>query len=198
MTDNVYAPPKAALSAIAESGAACPFYVVSTRKFIILFFATMGMYQLFWHFKNWNRYRFSPGANASLWPVPRAIFAFLFAHALFRHVAAYRPENATEPWNAGGNAWQVAGLMVASILLERLAELAVVSVITGWGSLLILIPLALAYTPVQDQINARCGDPAGRGNDTLTGANIAWCVFGVLLWVLSLIGIFGTGLARNS
>ena len=193
MTDNVYAPPKAALTA-AESGAACPFYVVSTRKFIILFFATMGMYQLFWFFKNWNLYRHS--ANASLWPVPRALFAFFFTHALFRRVAQHNPEHAMEAWNPGGNAWQVVGLMVASMVLDRMAERAIAVPVTGWGSLLILIPLALAYTPVQDQINARCGDPAGRGNDALTGANIAWCVFGVLLWIMSLFAIFGTGLAK--
>lgn len=189
MTDNIYAPPKAELAPAIEASTGAPFYIVSTRKFLILYAATLGMYQLFWHFKNWNVYRHA--VKDSLWPVPRAIFAIFFTHALLGHVAAHRPERAVQAWGASGNAWQLVGLMFLSTALERLSQSAIGAPYVAWCSILVLIPLAFSYLPAQDQINARCGDPAGKSNDELSGANIAWCVIGAVLWILALIGLFG-------
>lgn len=33
------------------------FYVVSKRKFTILFLSTIGLYYLYWFYKNWDRYQ---------------------------------------------------------------------------------------------------------------------------------------------
>lgn len=187
MTDNIYAPPKAALTPLYDNTASALFYVVSTRKFLILFFATVGAYQLFWYFKNWNQYRHAAGE--SLWPAPRALFAIFFTHALLRKIAAHKPEQAVRAWSHGTNAWQLVVMAIAAAVLDSLFQQAVGAPYTKACSLLILIPLAFSYLAVQDQINARCGDPAGKSNDKITGANIAWCVIGAVLWIAAIAGM---------
>jgi hypothetical protein len=190
MNDNVYAPPKAELSPAADSLAGVPFYVVSPRKFLILFFATLSMYQVYWMYKNWALYRQATGEK--LWPVPRAIYSVFFMHSLFRNVKTHKQEDAPGEWNNNASAWTIVGLLVVSNVLSRTSSRAIGSPYTDWLSLLVLIPLAFCFLPVQSQINARCGDPTGSSNDKLTGANIAWCVAGVVIWVLALIGLFAT------
>jgi hypothetical protein len=190
MSDNVYAPPKAELAPGAGSMAGVPFYVVSPRKFLILFFATLSIYQVYWLYKNWALYRQASGE--SLWPVPRAIFSVFFLHALFRNVKAHKEEDAPGEWNYNASAWTMVGLIIVSNAMSRLSSRYIGSPYTDWLSLLTLIPLGLCFLPVQNQINARCGDPTGSSNDRLTGANIAWCVVGVVIWVLALIGLFAT------
>ncbi len=44
---DIYSPPKAELQDIAEN-TQTTFYVVSERKFTILFLATLGLYELYW------------------------------------------------------------------------------------------------------------------------------------------------------
>ncbi|KQW93989.1 hypothetical protein ASC94_15715 [Massilia sp. Root418] len=196
MNDNVYAPPKAELGPDSRSMAGVPFYVVSPRKFLILFIATLSIYQVYWLYKNWALYRQASGE--SLWPVPRAIFSVFFLHSLFRHVKAHKQEDAPGEWNNNASAWAMVGLIVVSNTLSRLSSRAVGSPYTDWLSLLTLIPLALCFLPVQNQINARCGDPAGSSNDKLTGANLAWCVVGAIIWILALIGLFATDAVSNA
>ena len=58
--------------------------------------------------------------------------------------------------------------------------------------------LSLAVTPFiglslakgQAVANVAAGDALGESNSTLTAANWVWIVLGVLLWILSLIGIY--------
>jgi hypothetical protein len=185
MTENVYAPPKANLAPVNESEAT-RFYVVSPRKFLILFFVTVGMYQFYWFYKNWALYKRS--TEESIWPVPRAIFGVFFVHALFRNVEVHNEES-SEPWDSSSNAWPVVLFLIASNVLDRLSNKSIGLPYTGWLSLLILIPLGLSVLNAQGKINERCGDPSGKSNNNLTAANIAWCVAGALLWILALFGM---------
>ena len=83
MNDNPYEAPKSRLETSVEKGDK-QFYVVSVKKFTILFFFTIGMYVLYWFYGNWKRYKAYSGKN--IWPVPRAIFAIFFTHSLFSEV----------------------------------------------------------------------------------------------------------------
>jgi hypothetical protein len=186
MTENVYAPPKANLAPVNESDAT-RFYVVSPRKFLILFFATLGMYQFYWSYKNWALYKQS--TRESIWPVPRAIFGVFFVHALFRNVEVHNEES-NAAWDSRSNAWAVVVFLIASNVLDRLSNNSIGMPYTQWLSLLMLIPLGLSIFSAQGEFNARCGDPSGKSNNNLTAANIAWCVAGALLWILVLFGLF--------
>jgi hypothetical protein len=187
MTENVYAPPKANLAPVSESEAT-RFYVVSPRKFLILYFVTVGMYQFYWFYKNWALYKQSTGE--SIWPVPRAIFGVFFVHALFRNVEVHNEEHSEATWDSRSNALTVVVLLLASNMLDRLSNKSIGEPYTGWLSLLILIPLGLSVLNAQGKINERCGDPSGKSNNNLTAANIAWCVAGALLWILAMFGQF--------
>ena len=53
----------------------------------------------------------------------------------------------------------------------------------------LLLPLTFqALYAIQLKINQHMGDESGCSNETLTWANYAWIVVGVLLWLLVLIG----------
>jgi hypothetical protein len=87
MIDNVYAAPTSNLNAprTQENGM---FYVVSERKFYLLFIATLGMYSVYWFYQNWATYKagssYGSSDAASIWPLGRTILAIFFVHALFR------------------------------------------------------------------------------------------------------------------
>ncbi|MEJ2693955.1 MAG: hypothetical protein P8166_13140 [Candidatus Thiodiazotropha sp.] len=74
MDSNPYSPPVAELEQDLEQ-ASC-FYVVSPRKFTLLYFSTFGLYMFYWFYANWNEYRRATGHK--VWPVPRALFNILF------------------------------------------------------------------------------------------------------------------------
>jgi len=53
MDSNPYAAPSSEV-AVAEKPLRQRFYVVAPIKFFILFIVTLGLYQLYWHYKNWS------------------------------------------------------------------------------------------------------------------------------------------------
>jgi hypothetical protein len=101
MTDDIYTAPESALiDAAAE--AELEFYVVSPFKFSVLFFVTMGLYSIYWFYKNWSCYKYVH--KESIWPVPRGIFNIFFAHSLFGKV------NATLQKIGSGHKWSPSAL----------------------------------------------------------------------------------------
>lgn len=173
------------------------FYVVSLRKFAILFFVTLGGYQLYWFYKNWNCFKDRvPAASevgTTIWPVPRALFSIFFVHSLFRTVKRHAPDNArVAAWQNGAHATLVVVLLIVSSGLSRLSN----RYDLFWlnlASIVILLPLGLALGRAQQMVNMTCGDPDGATNATLTTANYVWIVLGTIAWLLVLFGIFSFG-----
>lgn len=170
------------------------FYVVSTRKFLVLYLLTFGLYGVYWFYQNWARYnRHSPyaaRAGNKLWPLPRAIFSIFFTHDLFRKIktnAGLDPK--VGAWAEKSEATILVALLLVSNVLDRAANKSLGSPVTDILSLLILFPLAYYFTRAQEMINACCRDPQGRGNSAFSAANYAWIVAGGLLWILVLIGL---------
>ena len=187
MTENIFEPPKANLE-LPESSNQGGFYVVSTRKFAILFLATMGIYQLYWYFRNWSLYKQRSGEN--IWPAPRALFAFIFVHALFRKINERLVEvDPDARWDYRKRATVIVLFLVISKILDRLVMQSVGAPFTDVISLFLILPMCLAYVEPQRNINLASGDPSGQSNDRLTGANITWIVIGVVFWALALIGM---------
>jgi hypothetical protein len=62
------------------SGAEPPFYAVSTAKFCILSLSTLGLYDLYWFYRNWAR--ISEHSGKPLRPFWRAFFSPLYCHPL--------------------------------------------------------------------------------------------------------------------
>lgn len=188
VSENIYAAPQASFNEQLSSSAEQRFYLVSERKMLVLFFLTVGLYQVYWDYVNWRNYRDASGED--VWPLPRAIFSIFFTHSLFRHISDHDATGSRASWNNSACATGIVFLLIAGRILDRLSWNGIGSPFTDIASLLLLVPLGLLLKQVQHEINARCGDAEGAANDRFTGANIAWCVIGGLFWCLCLVGIF--------
>lgn len=198
MLDNVYAPPKADLSKPARSdpAAATPtFYVVSLRKFAVLYIMTLSMYQGFWTFKQWNNYkqqcRLEGAPDASIWPLPRAIFPIFFMHSLFYAVAEHAEAKARAlEWKVDYHASWLVLMLIATTISDRLADFEIGLPYTFILALLLMVATFFGYRKAQARINIGCGDPEGASNSRFTWANYLWIVGGGIVWLLIIVGLF--------
>ena len=193
MTDIHYATTLA--EADAPAGDDALFYVVSIRKFTILYLATLGMYGVYWFYQNWARYNrnspYAARAGNKIWPLPRAIFSVFFIHDLFRKVKAHAGlDKKVNAWSQGSDATFLVVLILLSNMLDRASAKSLGSPVTDVLSLLILLPLVHYFIRAQEMINISCRDQQGRGNADLSKANYAWIAFGALLWCLIVVGLF--------
>lgn len=188
MTDNIYAPPQADLNA-PRSEAADRFYVVSRSKFFVLFIFSLGLYQIYWSYKNWSQYKAS--TQLDIWPVARGIFAIFFVHALYRNVEkSILASGRGCRWDA--SLWATLFVIVAvlSNVLETLARKNI------GGSLLVVLSTFWVFVQVfitwqgQQAINFASGDTEGRSNAHFSPANYLVIVVGGIVWLFALIGIF--------
>ena len=168
------------------------FYVVSIKKFAVLYVATLGLYGFYWFYKNWACYKHQWAAHdegrEDLWPIARAFFAVFFVHSLFREVKALgREKPAVAAWGNGKHATLLVVLLIAAQAMDRLAYRDIGTPYTDALSLVILAPLLLLYTIAQEMINISCNDPRGHSNNHFTKANYAWIVVGAIFWCLALL-----------
>lgn len=200
MTEELH-DPVAITDVPADADRAPAFYVVSPRKFTILYLATFSLYAIYWFYKNWANYRDwrqATPADASIWPVPRAIFSIFFIHSLFRKVKHVGQHSAVvQAWGNTVHAWLLVAFMLVSSVLDRLSSKGIGSPITDIGSLVMLVPMLFAFLPAQRMINQACKDPGGTGNNQFSGANIAWVVLGCIMWLLALFGLAGMGVTHS-
>jgi hypothetical protein len=199
MNDSIYAPPKTDLSKasdrnLADSNGDDMFYIVSLAKFTTLFFCTLGIYQIFWFFKNWSNYKnvckFNDSEDRNIWPVPRAIFAVFFVHSLFREVDAHaNAKSRPLTWSVDSSATLMVVLLIASGICSRLSNKGFGSPFTDFGWILLLVPLYFCFRQAQVAINTACGDPKGVSNSRFTVANWIWIVIGAVFWLLVIAGL---------
>jgi hypothetical protein len=189
MNNNPYAPPMAELECDAATGT--KFYVVSPRKFTILFFATVGLYTYYWFYANWREFRRATGER--IWPIPRAIFSIFFAHSLYHKIQARLDEREEKfTWSPGGLATAYVVLSIVSNIFDRMS---MKDIFTPYSDILGLFLLpALYYTLMMPQkaVNLAERDAAGTVNDRMTGANYFWIVLGVILWLFAGLGLLVT------
>jgi hypothetical protein len=174
------------------------FYVVSRKKLAILYLATLGLYGVYWFYKNWSNYkncssdRFN--VDRSIWPVARGLFSIFFTHALFREIKAYgRGKAALADWNNESLATQFVLFTIAGNVLDRLSARSIGSPYTDIASLLIMAPLVGLLLSAQHMINVGCGDPDGESNSRLTNANYVWIAIGLIFWIYFIRGMISPG-----
>jgi len=86
------------------------WFSVSTTKFIIMSVCTLGLYELYWFYKNWTYIKNLE--NTQIWPFWRALFAQFTAYFLFKRVRADVQEHALS------NAVPAGGLAALFFLLN--------------------------------------------------------------------------------
>lgn len=186
------------MPAVPDATLAPMFYIVSLRKFTILFLTTFGWYQLYWFYKNWDcfkdRHPYASERGTTIWPVPRALFSIFFTHALFRKIKENAPDDArVAAWRPSAHATLLVVLIVVSNVAAKVADRFVEDFWLTVFALVMVLPLMLVTRAAQAMANIACGDTQGASNATLTTANYVWMVLGCLFWLAVLAGLFMNG-----
>ncbi len=190
MSHDVYATPEAPLL-VGEQLPDHDLYVVSKSKFTVLFISTLGLYGVYWFYKNFRQQK--DRHNLNIWPVPRAIFSIFFAHSLFRTIDEKLKSGGIEySWNPG---FMATLFVVASIINNISSNLANKSIGSPYmdilGFVLTFVIYYCLYT-AQKAINISQGDAEGLINSRYTLANYIWILVGIVIWGLAAIGILMT------
>lgn len=183
---NPYQAPEAEVLTSNEHEERQHFYVVSIRKFTILFFMTMGMYSIYWFYKNWDNFRKYSGTEKKIWPIPRAIFSIFFAHKLLREVdGTIKKREMDHAWDPEQTAGLYVLIAVMGHVFDRMAMKEIGSPYSDLAALALLPVSYLILRNAQRAINLSQKDSEGLVNNRLTPINIFWIVLGSLLWGLS-------------
>ena len=181
MSSNPYAPPLAKVEDTPgspgdfETGLP-QFYQVASWKLVVMSFATLGFYVLYWSYEHWRIVRMRE--RSDIWPVPRAIFSVFYVYGLFNRIRADgMARQLSNPPAAGP-------LAVAWILFSLAWRLPGALAFLGMVSWLVLIPIQ----DYASRINAQVTPNAPR-NDRLTWLNWVAVVVAILFWALVLIGL---------
>jgi hypothetical protein len=188
MDINPYAAPSSPVD-ITEEQAPQRFYVVAPIKFLVLFFVTIGMYQIYWVYKHWSQFKKS--TRGDQWPVMRAIFAVFFTHSLFVEINHSLNTNKVKyQWNSGVHATFTVIFLVIGNIMDRLSMKEIGSPITDLLSILVVPIIGFFLYRAQCAANHACGDPKGDTNKNFTVANIIWIVIGLIWSAMVALGLF--------
>ena len=161
------------------------FYVVSKRKFLLLYLATQGWYLLYWMYKNWKLYRTATGIKVM--PMVRTFLSVFFVYSLFTRIDR-RIVNSGQRYF-----WYPRSVALVFIIACCLGA----GQNWVWGlhlkialGILSLLLQTACLLYVQDAINYGECDAAGAGNSKLTFANGMWVSLGLCIWALAALGIY--------
>ncbi len=174
------------------------YYVVSMRKFMVLFIGTMGMYQLYWFYRMFKSMEVVQ--DRKLLPILRTLLSFIFALGLFNFI--YREERNCE----NGREWRpdfLAGVFVGSWAVQMLVILgssSLPAMVYFLIQLLAFFAQFYAVYQVQLAVNRIAKDPFGHVNPRMTTTNLLWVLFGTFLWADAVLKIYlyQTGRLPNS
>ena len=159
------------------------WFMVGAAKLAVMFLVTLGLYQLYWFYKQWDRIR-DAGDNVS--PAPRALFAIVFCYSLFRRIVdstqAVGVRTGLPPW-----------LLAAGFILPSLMWR--VEGVVSLAGFLAFVPLVAAQR-IANAVALAQGSTEDR-NTRLTGLNWVGVVTGggllALLTLASLLDLTGLG-----
>lgn len=152
------------------------FFDVSVLKLVLMSFATLGLYQIYWFYKNWE---LAKQRGQDVWPFARAIFAIFFVIPLFRQIQEMGRSTSVAVTTRAGS------LGALFIIVQFAWRLPDPFWIIGFAGVL---PLAVAQSDIVKIHRALGLDPTI--NNRFTWLNIVAIVFGGILFVLAVIGAF--------
>ncbi len=180
MTDAIYAPPKAEVTA--PIGDVPRYYAVAPYKFMLLSILTFGLYFVYWFYRNWRQIKIVD--NEDTWPPARGFFYIFFTHSLLADVDAnFVSQGRTYEWKPTLIATVFVILTLASNFMSRIFDVDTMSIWLDLSIMVIPIVLASILLVAQKAINDALNDVGGLANASLTAANWVWLVLGGLLWL---------------
>lgn len=196
MDSNLYQAPSTETIAPELDKQQAALYVVSTKKFALLFMLTLGLYGVYWNYRHWKLLKEHRGANVI--PVLRGIFSIFFIHSLLKHINEELGEdNSNDHLMVPQLAATYIILNVISSISDRISARSETVGIMDFISLILLPFICGVIANIQQAANLSQGDPKGDSNSEMTALNWIWMLLGAALWLLIIFG-FAVMLAPDS
>ena len=154
------------------------YFPVSLTKLFVLSVCTLGLYELYWFFKNWQLVAVRTGAGRYVTPAIQVVLAFFFCFPFFKRVAEVSRE-VDAPLRRPG--W----LAISWVLLHLAGRIQGPFWIISLGS---VVPLLVVQTSV-NEINSAFSPTAWR-NSRFSVWNVLTCVLGAAVLIFALVNTF--------
>lgn len=180
--ENPYAPPQSPVDDVAgpespslPGGSEPAFFAVSIAKLVVLSICTLGLYELYWYYRNWRLIKAREKTN--ILPFWRAFFGYFFCYPFFVRVRDHlRPR----PGDAKLAAGLLATCWIVTSLMWRLKDpYWLVSTL----SFVFLIPVQLAVNHINEVVA-----PGHDRNSTFSAWNWMAIFLGGVLFLAAVIG----------
>jgi len=162
---------KTLLSAPSDDGRPL-YYPVSRRKLIVLCIFSLGLYEVYWFYKNWALIKLRTRRDID--PLARAFLAFFYADELFENVASVGRVHMVPGTIRPGLLW------LAYVALGFLVNLPSPFLLLALLSFLPLLPVQRMMQDINLRV-AHCAEI----DDRFRGADIAIIILGsiALIWI---------------
>lgn len=164
------------------------YFVVSPGKLAFFSILTLGLYELYWFYRNWQAVKKAEGTDIS--PLWRTLLSIFYCHPLFKRVAAAAREH--DYPNLFSAKWVAAAYILILLAANALGNVDTDEV--GFNLLWLAVTLSsfIPLLTVQGAINflrKKMQGPSVLKSGFSTG-EVVLVVLGVLWFCLILIGIF--------
>ncbi|MNJ28183.1 hypothetical protein D3C77_227120 [compost metagenome] len=162
------------------------FFVVSTRKLIVMCIFTFGFYWMFCLYRSWALYRRVSGERVL--PLVRAFFGILFLYSLLSRVdRQVRLSGRRYEWSPFWLVCVLILLTVPAVWAHWFIDLAPMPIL----GLLVTMDVARFWVlaRMQQAMNFCVGDPEGKSNARLSPLNWAWMAVGIVVWTV-IVSVF--------
>ncbi len=172
----------------AEAGVPPPpvYFPVSVKKLILMSIFTLGLYQVYWFYKNWRLIRENEG-----WKVHagiRAFFAIFFCYSLIKRILerAKSLDLITSAKPRGLTAGWILFAYIFNFLPDPFW-------LIGLYSVLFLVPVQRASNAINEALS-----PGHDRNTRFSSLNIVLILIGLMILILSILEALGTFLSPIS
>ncbi len=173
------------------------YFSVSPSKLSRLYIATLGIYGIYWFYKNWKIQKELKGMDVM--PIPRSIFAVFYTHSLFNCISeSIREKGVSSTFNPKLMATIFVVLLVVGNLGSKIGEMPDAP---NYLQASFFVSLLLSVYPLQeaqDAVNLINNDPFGFRNSKYSWHNVLLIIAGVLFWFLALLGTFVNMVGENT
>ncbi|MBF0279456.1 MAG: hypothetical protein HQM13_16785 [SAR324 cluster bacterium] len=173
--DPVESPPETNSKSPQEEMEDLTYFHVSLTKLVVMGILTAGIYELYWHYRNWSHLRFRDRRNIK--PVWRAVFSLIFAYSLFSQIKSDAISKRLEvDWSAL--------LLFTLYLILGLFSFAPLPF--GAISLLGVLPTVLAQKTINQILES---EKKYTPNTEFSQFNILWIGFGLFIMSIGFLGV---------
>jgi len=159
------------------------FLYIPVARLILLSFASFGLYEAYWMYKNWHYIKDRDGLNIK--QLLRGIFGVFFCHSLLRRIYEDKAAHAfqTPSFSPGALATGWVVLIIVSSAISHAPGIEA-SIFAAF------IPAFLCFVPVQNYINS-VNEKRNTGDSYYgwSSGHIVCLLFGVIMWTLVIVGL---------